>query len=400
MAEATGSPDAELHERSRGELRMADRTVAFHFENDPLGFLDRRSASMAPAFEVGPNEYFLRDAVDACAVLRNDDGRYREHSDFFHTRHGLFGPEAARLKIRRESRELVRAHLLEHAARIGEFIDSNLPATSEWPDCGNRLVYRFFLPVLLSAHAPPKLRSLLDMIVERAVLANARMRQARWRRMLLQFRTTLRLSREIEARQSKPRGRPHDLLDVVAGSIDSRQRLDELSEVYLSFVFAIAGSVGFLLGWSLYLLGSHAERSVPSEWIVQEALRLWPVAWQLGRQPSQEHQLAGVTVLPGDEVVVCPYLVHRNESYWAKPHAYEPERWSEPDSWRNPAFIPFGHGRHRCVAADLTPRFVADILDAIRRSNTVSIDAVSGKPIVAAALAPPRFRLQLHERST
>lgn len=381
-------------------LRMANRTLAFRFGDDPLGVLDEQSASPAGAFEVGPNEYFLRDAVAARAVLRNEDGRYREHSDFFHTRHGLFGPEAARLKIRRESRELVRAHLLECSPRIGEFIAVQLPATSEWPDCGNRLAYRLLLPVLLSADVPPKLRCLLDMIVERAVLANARARQSRWRRMLLQFRTTLGLSREIEARQSKPRRPPSDLLDVVAGSIDPGQRLDELSEVYLSFVFAIAGSVGFLLGWSLYLLGSHAERAVPSEWIVQEALRLWPVAWQLGRQPTQEHQLAGVKVFPGDEVVVCPYLVHRNASYWAQPHAYEPGRWSEPDSWRNPAFIPFGHGPHRCVAADLTPRFVADVLDAIRRSNTVSIDAGRGKPTVAAALAPPRFRLTLQAKAT
>src|SRR5689334_1207137 len=100
---------------------MANRTVAFRFEDDPLGFLDRESGSSSAALEVNPNEYFLRDAIEARAVLRNDDGRYREHSDFFHTRHGLFEPEAARLKIRRESRELVRTRLDEGRAQLADF---------------------------------------------------------------------------------------------------------------------------------------------------------------------------------------------------------------------------------------------------------------------------------------
>jgi cytochrome P450 len=388
------------HANDQGrQLRMANRTVAFRFEDDPLAFLDGESGSSAATVEVRPNEYFLRDAIEARAVLRNDDGRYREHSDFFHTRHGLFEPEAARLKIRRESRELVRARIEQGRAQLADFIAGRLPATSEWPDCGNRLVYAFLSPVLLSPDSPPKLRRLLDEIVERAVLANARANQSRWRRMLLQFRTTLQLSRAIEARQAAPRDPPVDLLDVVAASIEPGRRLDELAEVYLSFVFAVAGSVGFLLGWSLYLLGMHTVQGVPSGWIVQEALRLWPVAWQLGREPSQEHVLGDVKVQPGDDVVVCPYLVHRNANYWPQPHAYEPNRWSDPDSWRNPAFIPFGHGRHRCVAADLSPRLVADMLDAITQSNTLSLEAIGGKPTVAAALAPPRFRLELRART-
>src|SRR5689334_2809383 len=122
---------------------MANRTVAFRFEDDPLAFLDGESGSSAATVEVRPNEYFLRDAIEARSVLRNDDGRYREHSDFFHTRHGLFEPEAARLKIRRESRELVRARIEQGRAQLADFIAARLPTTSEWPDCGNRLVYAF-----------------------------------------------------------------------------------------------------------------------------------------------------------------------------------------------------------------------------------------------------------------
>ena len=379
---------------------MLKGSIAARFFQDPLTFLDQAFPATGDVVQTGQNEYCLGNPVDARAVLRNNEGRYREHSDFFHTRHGLFGPRSAQLKIRRESRELLRNYLgTREQQELPAFLKANLPLVSEWPDSGNHLVYRYLLPVLLAAESPPKLRRLLDQIVERAVLANAKSNQPRWRRMLLQFKTTLLLSQAIEARQALARPHPVDLLDVVACSAEHGQRADEVAEVFLSLLFAIAGSVGFVLGWSIYLLGTHPEREVPSDWVVQEALRLWPVAWQLGRHPTKEHQVSGVNVSTADEVVVCPYLVHRNPEYWSEPAAFQPERWSNPEAWRNPAFIPFGYGPHRCVAADLSSQLVRDMLDIITRSNILTVAARDTRPTIAAAMAPPPFQLTLHPRN-
>jgi len=384
-------------ENTGRDAALADADSAFR--DDPLGFLDRASASADAALPIGRNGFIVRDPEDARAVLRNGDGRYREHSDFFHTRRGVFGPASAQLKIRRESRALLRAYLEAGRERaLPAFVEGQLTPTSEWPDFGNRLAYRYLAPLLLAPDSPPRLRRLLGRIVERAVLANARARQPRLRRMLLQFATTLQLSRAIERRQQAARAQPVDLLDVVAGAIGPGQRLDELTEVFLSFVFAIAGSVGFVLGWSMYLIGTHPDRTAPPEWVVQEALRLWPVAWLLARHPAQDHDISGVAVGAHDDVIVCPYGVHRNPNYWPQADDFLPGRWSTPESWRNPAFIPFGHGPHRCVAADLSPRLVADILGIVMRSRTVTVEPHSTRPNVAAALAPPYFRLTLHPR--
>lgn len=379
---------------------MLKGNIAARFYQDPLTFLDQEFPATGDVVQTGHNEYCLGNPVDARAVLRNDEGRYREHSDFFHTRHGLFGPRSAQLKIRRASRALLRNYLATPGqGELPAFLKANLPLVSEWPDSGNRLVFRYLLPVLLAPDSPPKLRLLLERIVETAVLANAKSRQPRWRRMILQFKTTLLLSQAIEARQALARPSPIDLLDVVAGSAEPGQKVDELAEVFLSFVFAIAGSVGFVLGWSIYLSGTHPDRKAPPEWVVQEALRLWPVAWQLGRHPAKEHQVSGVRVSTADEVVVCPYLVHRNPEYWPEPAAYQPERWSNPEAWRNPAFIPFGYGPHRCVAADLSSQLVSEILGIITRSNTLTVAARDTRPTVAAAMAPPPFQLTLHPRN-
>jgi cytochrome P450 len=368
--------------------------IATSFYLDPLEFMDRGIAAIGDVVRTGEREFLLGNATDARSVLRNDEGRYREHSDFFHTRYGVLAPRSTQLKIRRQSRAFLRAHLEQRAAGdLAAFLEANLASTSDWPDTGNWLAYRYLAPALLAPDSPPKLRRLLDEIVQRSVLADAKSRQPRWRRMLLQFKTTLTLSDAIERRLAFGRAEPIDLLDVVAMSGEPGQRADELAEVYLSFLFAIAGSVGFVLAWSLYLLGTHPRRDVPPQWVVQEALRLWPVAWQLGRHPTMDHELSGVKVAATDEVVVCPYLVQRNPEHWSEPTVFKPERWADPEAWRNLAFIPFGYGPHRCVAADLSTQLVSEMLGLITSERSLIVTVEDTRPTVAAAMAPPAFSL-------
>jgi cytochrome P450 len=369
------------------------------FRQDPLDFLDREFPSSGGMVQTGAKEFCLGDPIAARAVLLNQGKLYEEDSDFFTTRIGLFGPRDAQLNIRRESRALLRSFLDEHGEEaLISLVKLNLPGVSEWPDTGNRLVYRYLRPLLLSPDSPPKLLTLLDDIVERTVLKRSSLHRSPWQRRVLQFRVTLLLSGAIEARQALGRSRPLDLLDVVAGASEQGQSSAELTEVFLSFVLSIAGSVGFVLGWSIYLLGTHPVRDVPPEWVVREALRLWPVAWRLARRPAKDHQLSGVSVGAAHKIVACPYLVHRNPEYWSDPAEFHPERWAAAESWRNPAFIPFGYGPHQCVAADLSTQLISRMVAAITRENRLSVTSRDTRPTPSAALAPPPYCLTLRPR--
>jgi cytochrome P450 len=281
---------------------------------------------------------------------------------------------------------------------LTSMVKAHVPAASEWPDTGNRLVYRYLRPVLLAPDSPPKLLRLLDEIVERAVLKGTSLPHSSWRRRILQFRVTLLLSGAIEARRAAGRAQPRDLLDVVARASEQRQNGAELAEVFLSFVMSISGSLGFVLGWSIYLLGTHPGREVPPEWVVQEALRLSPVAWRLARRPAKDHQLSGINVGAAHKIVVCPYLVQRNPEYWSDPSEFRPERWATPESWRNPAFIPFGHGPHRCIAADLSTQLASKMLEALLRENVLTVASDGRRPVAEPAMAPPPYSLTLRPR--
>jgi cytochrome P450 len=194
------------------------------------------------------------------------------------------------------------------------------------------------------------------------------------------------------------RDEPEDLLDVLAatGPADSSHRAwVQLSEVFLSCVFAVAGSMGFLLGWSVYLLGTTPDAAADPGSVVREALRLWPVAWNFGRCPVRPHELGDVPVAAHDEVVVCSYLVHRDDRYWPDPDTFRPQRWT--DGTLPEAFIPFGWGPHTCVAAGFAVQVVEDILRRLPPVSLWRVEPHEHRPQVAAALAPPNFTLRLSD---
>lgn len=363
-------------------------TSAAEFNRDPVGYLNRVFPAAGDAFWLPDGNLCVAEPELARNVLINGDGLYEEHSDFFHTKRGVFGPRAVQVQIGRTGKALVRAHVQARSSELAERVRSLAPV-SEWPDAGNQLVYRHLVDALVSPESPASLRRILDAVVQRAVQAGARERYSTLRRAVFRFRVGRELVREIERRRSR-RGEPADLLDIVAGAPGPPS---ELAEVFLSFLFAIAGSIGFVFGWSLYLLGTNPRTDAEPGWVVQEAMRLWPVAWMLGRRPSRPHKVAGIEVTPAHEVVVCTYLVHRHPRYWRDPESFRPERWAESPDYL--AFLPFGWGPHTCVAGSLSVQLVEDLLRILLAEYELTVAPRDARPHTGPALAPPRFTLSL-----
>ncbi|MEO1367209.1 MAG: cytochrome P450, partial [Acidobacteriota bacterium] len=118
------------------------------------------------------------------------------------------------------------------------------------------------------------------------------------------------------------------------------------------------------------------------------------VAWQLARRPAREHEILGITVDPGDMVLVCPYVTQRHPAYWPDPERFLPGRWAEGRDYQ--AFFPFGWGPHTCAAAALTLRIVQDAVELFTRDFTFSVTPLSHRPFDSGpSLAPPPYRLDL-----
>jgi hypothetical protein len=370
---------------------MPGREPNIEFEREPLLFLDQSIPLAGKALWLPGRQLCLADSEAAKAVLTNSEHLYEERADFFHTRQGILGPREAQVRIARRGRTLLRSYLDAHASTLAESVRQALGPDSEWPDAGNWLMYRHLKDALLAPDSPAPLRQTVEQIVKRAVLAGARQRYSFFSRALFRFRVGRQLRQAIKQRRDQGRGQPADLLDVVINGAEPGTPEAQLVEVFLSFVFAVAGSLGFVLGWSVYLLGTNPPTSAEPAWVVREALRLWPVAWFLGARPTKSHEVAGVTVTPQDEVIVCPYAVQRNPSHWDEPARFRPERWA---TLKNPpAFLPFGWGPHTCPASVLSLELVEESLRLILEGHRLSVTPHGTRPRITAALAPPRFTL-------
>ncbi|MEO1083226.1 MAG: cytochrome P450, partial [Acidobacteriota bacterium] len=374
--------------------------ISFHKE--PLRYLDDQLRRGVETFWLPGSVLCVAEPQAAKAVLANPDGLFEEHSDFFHTARGPYGPRSAQRAIGRYARQL----LTDYAAARGDRLATSLTelrGTSDWPDAGNRLIYRHFADVLVAPGTAPDVVDAVEQVVEHAVLAGARERRSRITRFFFRRKLFRILADEMERRlRSLPAddAPPRDLFDVLAlGALSvpdapEAARADDLGQLYLPLLFAIVGSVGFTLAWSVHLLGQNPGGTHASSGVVHEALRLWPVAWQLARRPAQEHEILGIKVDPGDMVLVCPYVTQRHPAYWPEPERFLPERWAGGRDYQ--AFFPFGWGPHTCAAAALTLRTVQDVVELLARDFTYSVTPLSARAFDRGpSLAPPRFRLDL-----
>ncbi|MFJ2746176.1 cytochrome P450 [Streptomyces sp. NPDC087440] len=368
-----------------------------HRPADPLSRLVEEFGGERDVWCSAPGRLLVTGPGAAREVMGNRHGRYVDTSDFFHTRHGVFGPRSAQVEIGRAARVLLHRHLAAHRHTLPQLVEDRLSPFSTWPDAGNLLVYAHLADVLLHRDAPQALRDTVENVIERAVLAGARARHAALSRLVFRRRAMSALAAEIQTRRSTVRPDPRDLLDVVVAGGGREADPAELAEVYLSFVFATVGSIGFALGWAVRLAGTHPGSADVPQWVVREALRLWPVAWLFTRTPRVPHELAGVAVGPGDTVDVCAFLVHRHPGHWEHPDAYLPGRWAR--SPREPAFLPFGHGLHSCAGATFVTALLEDLVRIIVCGRRLSVTAEGDLPLLGPALAPPRFTAELGDRT-
>ena len=94
-----------------------------------------------------------------------------------------------------------------------------------------------------------------------------------------------------------------------------------------------------------------APQLARTEMVLLEALRLHPPVATLGREAIEPVELGGYSLPAGSNIVISPWLLHRNPALFPDPEAFQPARWANNARAALPrgAYLPFSVGSRSCL---------------------------------------------------
>ncbi|QES47207.1 cytochrome P450 [Streptomyces venezuelae] len=136
------------------------------------------------------------------------------------------------------------------------------------------------------------------------------------------------------------------------------------------------------------------ERRQAVQALVHETLRLYPSAWILPRCAAEDDTLAGTLagyeVEAGTDVLVCPYLTHRDPGLWKDPGRFDPGRFTTPG--RRPAhpggYLPFGIGPRACLGLQFALRESTVLLEHLLPAHTPRFRSTPAKAAYGLVVRP------------
>lgn len=132
------------------------------------------------------------------------------------------------------------------------------------------------------------------------------------------------------------------------------------------------------------------ERRQAIQALVHETLRLYPSAWLLPRHAAEDDTLAGYSVEAGTDILVCPYLTHRDPELWPDPEHFDPRRFTAPDGRpAHPgAYFPFGIGPRACLGLQFALRESTVLLEHLLPVHTPAFSATPTKAEYGITVRP------------
>ncbi|MFE2410934.1 cytochrome P450 [Kitasatospora sp. NPDC059408] len=158
----------------------------------------------------------------------------------------------------------------------------------------------------------------------------------------------------------------HDLLEASRQHPEYTDRLirDEL----VTLIVAGHETTATTLTWLYLLLDRHPEaRTAAPQALVSETLRLYPSAWMLPRHATEDDVIAGHHIAAGTDVLVCPYLTHRDPALWPDPERFDPTRFTATGTRpaHLAAYYPFGLGARACLGTQFAVRETTALLELL-----------------------------------
>lgn len=158
----------------------------------------------------------------------------------------------------------------------------------------------------------------------------------------------------------------------------SHKALSDMEITAQSIIFIFAGyeTTSSTLSFTLHSLATHPDiqkklqdeidEALPNkapptydtvmemeylDMVLNETLRLYPIANRLERVCKKDVELNGVYIPKGSTVMIPSYALHHDPQHWSEPEEFQPERFSKENKGSiDPyVYLPFGNGPRNCL---------------------------------------------------
>jgi cytochrome P450 len=119
-----------------------------------------------------------------------------------------------------------------------------------------------------------------------------------------------------------------------------------------------------------------------TEWVVTEAMRLYPPAWVIGRQANEDVEIGGVKMPKDAGVLMSQWAVQRDPRFFTESGSFSPQRWEGDFARQIPAFayFPFGGGPRLCIGRPFALQEGALVLAMVAQRYQLKLS--SAQPII------------------
>jgi cytochrome P450 len=221
-------------------------------------------------------------------------------------------------------------------------------------------------------------------------------------------------------RSANPAGLGDDivsrLIESVKEDADPQVGRERMRDELVTLLLAGHETTASTLSWALHLLDRHPEirERVHEEavevfsrgpldsaalhgftytsMVLEEVMRMYPPVWLLTRIAREADEIGGFAVPAGADVIISPYLLHRNANWWPDPDRFDPERFATASraGRERYSYIPFGAGPRFCVGNNLGMMEATIVLAALCRDLTLT--SVPGRPVEGEPMLTLRVR--------
>lgn len=249
-----------------------------------------------------------------------------------------------------------------------------------------------------------------------------------WRLFLkLPTPTRLRFLRGVRAlddivygiiRERRASGMGDDLLSDLLRAQDedgSFMTDQQLRDEVMTMLLAGHETTALALSWAWYLLVTHPEaqaelhqevdrvlsgralaasdvaRLAFTNNVIRETMRLYPPAWLMTRRAAEKVEIGGYVVPVGSNIIVSPWVTHRDARFFPSPEAFKPERWADERMQAVPkfAYFPFGGGPRACIGNNFALMEASILLAAVAQRFQINLVAgATVEPMPSITLRP------------